>query len=447
MAVDYDKLFKSIGEYLERIVFFESLLPQMDAAYSEIESELTQLDMPHVLEGTFTNLTDFKRQILGWIDFCREKIQSILTDRELVLQNLPLEGTGIEEVLTSLIRDMRLNNQTVLKNTVNIGTIQRTVNNPSSGNLLVTSVLDGASPPGGGATAVPDYFQVPSELAENEVIRLECIRDSFAGDAQPDAETFAILGGQPPTHPFSWETPGSGNGPDIRPAQGSNLVPATAMEDFEEEVPVGWTVVQGIPGITIRQESNPSRVFKGLNALWLRGNSGSSNRPVLKVFIPPGTFQPRKRYLFCVYVLGSPATAAGTLTIQFEGTGYVPLPSEKIVLTASQIAGITSWELFHFFFGWPEVPPVDMALTISFTGTSPVHEVLLDDGAVAEVTYHGGAGFVLIAGKEPFVQGDLFSVPLQNNNQGIFQTFFRKAFRVQLPSSSSPSQPDSRATD
>ena len=145
--------------------------------------------------------------------------------------------------------------------------------------------------------------------------------------------------------------------------------------------------------------------------------------------------QPGRRYAVAVWIQGEATTTSGTLTIQMEGTDYTPGSSEKISMNAAALAAQTSYGVENFFFNCPLEVPTDFELVVKWTGTPTTGKAIFIDGlAFTPVTYCGGIGIVIFAGANPFVVGDRYTFTLANDDAGIFQTFFRKWYKLQLPS-------------
>ena len=127
--------------------------------------------------------------------------------------------------------------------------------------------------------------------------------------------------------------------------------------------------------------------------------------------------------------------SAGTLTVQFEGTGYTAGATEKVVILPGALA--TSWTLASFFVNLPGNIPSDFKLVVKWTGTPDNNKNLyLDDMALGPVTYGGGLGVVVVRGATPFERDDVFTFTVANT-EGVVQKAFRQVFGVQLPSDAS----------
>jgi hypothetical protein len=73
--------------------------------------------------------------------------------------------------------------------------------------------------------------------------------------------------------------------------------------------------------------------------------------------------------------------------------------------------------------------------------------VFTDDVYLSEVRYHGGVGAVVVPGSTRFAANDRFTAA-NTNTEGIIQRFFRRFYRMQLPSNNAAGETilDSLAT-
>lgn len=443
MAVNYDDLFEDLGEFVQRINDFSALFSALDTDFSEIESDLDANGRQDILSGTFEIFEGFKGQLVGWIGAMQAKCTQRLTHRSTILEELRLESTGVQVVLAELIRDMIANSETVEISTVTVGSITDTKTNANAGGCLVDKVLDGVNAPH--ANYQPNWYYngVDSELAGSETMYVQCIRDSQSDGATEGAETFRVDGQVQNASPYSWQNYGSGPGPQLTVLQGASILTNLEMENFTSNVPAGWTVNAGTAGTHLLEET--TTVHRGAAALELVGDAAQASIQISQA-VAAGVFTPRRRYCVGFWVRGNAGVSAGTLTIQFEGTGYTAASTEKIEMNAAALAAQTAYGWEHFYINWPTEPPDDMKLVIKWTGTPSAHNIFIDGGGVAPVVYHNGVNFMVYAGSEKFLRNDRFTLDITNNNAGVFQTFFRKTYGVQLPSDATPSNDDALAT-
>jgi hypothetical protein len=88
-------------------------------------------------------------------------------------------------------------------------------------------------------------------------------------------------------------------------------------------------------------------------------------------------------------------------------------------------------------------------ITISWTSASGVAStgtILVDNINLGTPTNFGNVQYYLLAGGTNWLRGDTITVVTANNDQGIFQTWFGRFYSVALPSSASPTLPDSLVT-
>jgi hypothetical protein len=133
---------------------------------------------------------------------------------------------------------------------------------------------------------------------------------------------------------------------------------------------------------------------------------------------------------------GSPAKSVTRVTAGVEG--------DCVVLPAAAFP--TDWALPHFWINTPTILPADWKLVVEVTGTlTNAVAVYVDSLALEAVTYHGGVGLVVVAGQTRWISGDRTTFTVANDQAGKFQEFFRKRYKVQLPSSGSPNISDALA--
>jgi hypothetical protein len=432
MAVNYTDLFENIGEYVQRTNDFVGLYSALDTDLSEISSELQANGRYDVLSGQYEQFTGFKGQVLGWISSMKGKVVELLMHRSTVLEQLSLGGNvNLQTVLIEIFRDMN-GSQSVDANTVTVGSVTEDKANANAGTLLVGKVLDGVSQPHPGYLANPLYDGLDSELAGvSDTLVVTCTTDSETDNVREGRESFAF-GGKPSNgDQYHWNSYGSGGGSQITTVQGSGMLLNMDFEDFTTNVPDSWTVVTGTAGTHILEEA--TNVLHGDASLELIGNASLAEIKLTQS-VATGTFRPKKRYLLAAYVKGNGSITSGTLTIQFEGTGYTASSGEKIEMDEIALAAQTSFGLEYFYINMPDEIPDDLALVIKLNDTPSAHSIYIDWMGIGPVTYFNGVHLAMVAGEDNFLRDDRFIVDISNNEAGVFQTAFRKMFGFQLPS-------------
>lgn len=436
----YTNLFEVMGEYLQRINDYVTIISDLETDRSQIEAEMQANSAPLNLYRDNTDVFDnFKSTTLSWITKLTSKIETVLNNDELVLDHFTTTS-GWDGILLELIPDMISASQTIKKSTITIGSVTDSKTNSTAGTVLIDGVLDGYSGPGRGFPAREDYNGVASELAPtSDAMVITCISDSVVSGISEGAERFA-WGGTVGEEGYTTNNSGTGAGPALSTLQ--NLTTTISNADFETwtdaTTPGTWTESSG----TVTRSASP---YKGTYACSFVGD-GSTVMTITQAVA--GSFDRKRRYCVACYVKGQTGIAAGALEIMFTGTGYTAGGTEKISMDASALAAATGWTLKHFYINMPNDIPSDLKLSIDVkSGLTNAKTVIIDQVMVGPVVYNGGVNAVVVMGAGVFRKNDIFSFSISNNDAGVFQTFFRKGLGLQLPSSASPTIADSLASD
>lgn len=441
MTVNYTDLFENVGEYVERVNEFVTVMTNIGSGYLELAVDLETNGRFDVLEGEFTRFESFKADVLGWINQMKARVQVVLTHKATVLDELMYgNDTTFPSVIAALFTDMVTNTQSIAANTVTLGSV--TMSGSGSGLVIVSKVLDGFNPPSDGYPVVPGYNGIDSQLALTDDMALTCLSDSETSGLIEGNEQFQWAGRPSSGDNYSWLTFGTGSGPTIGTIQASTIMVNMGFDAFNTNVPSGWVLNLGTAGTHVREESG-ANAMKG-SALRLTGNATIAEVNISQAV---GTsFSPNRRYMVGFWIKSDGSISAGNLTIQFEGTDYTAGVSEKIDLDATALAALTDYEWQYFWINMPEEIPDDMELVIKLDGTPSANDVFIDYGGAKEATYFNGHCAVVVAGEDKFLIGDRAEYTVSNNYAGVFQTAFTKLYGFQLPSSGSPTQADSLAT-
>lgn len=442
MAVNYTNLFENIGEYVQRVNDFAGIISALGTDFSEIEAELHTNAMFDVLDGEFDQYEQYKAQVLAWIGITKGKILELFTHKATVLDELVYgSNTDFEAVIGALFEAMVDDSESIELNSVTLGAVTATMISAGDGTVITTKVLDGVTAPSSGYPVVYAYNGVDSELALSDDMALTCVSDSETDGATDGFETFQWAGRPASSDPYSWESFGSGDGPTVQPIQAGGILLNAEFQNFTTtNTPDDWTVNTGTVGTHILESAT---VHRGTKSLRLVGNASLAEINLSQLVT---TLVPNKRYMVGFYVQGTTGTSAGTLTIQFEGTGYTAASTEKITMNAAALAAQTSFGWEYFWINTPATMPDDFELVIKWSGTPSAHSVYINGGGLRAADYFNGHAVMVIAGDEPFLRGDKFEYTVTNDYAGVFQTAFAKLFGIQLPSDASPTQADTLAT-
>jgi hypothetical protein len=354
---------------------------------------------------------------------------------------LNLTSINIANVMAALLPQMVTDGQSVQKNNVTIGTVTATGGNTGNGNIIISPIMDGVTAPARFAVAQRGYNGLATELAIPETMLITCTNDSFSGNVTAGNEAFQITGPLGQTNTWGVGSEGTGQGPTFNTIQASSLLQNASFTTFAGGVPTGWTLTG--PAADCAQDQTTSVL--GGSSVKLTGD-GTAATLALSQAVTRGQLTPLKRYLVGGYYKASAvATSSQMLTINFSGSGYSPASSEQVQIAGN--AWSTSWVFVSFWINLPKTLPTPWTLNLSLTGTVPNGtSVWFDSFGMAAATYENGLAFAATTGSTPFAKGDSFSSVIGNDFGGVFQVAARRLWGVQLPSSASPTIPNSLAT-
>lgn len=450
MAINYTNLFEDIGKFIKSGNKFRNTAtsvgspsPDIDALQGEVETTLTGNGSYASLSGISELFNGLKDRMVSACQEMGSRIQTRLMDYDTVVSQLPLPANpSIQQVLSELIIDMVANAQDVLKSTAAFGSTTYNSGNVGNGVLQRSLVLDGYSQPHIGTPSNPKYLGVNSELVLNDTIHFECVRDSYDGQLTAGEEQFSWKSDQPFTSPFNWRGEGGGDGPVFTVLNAATLVTNRDFETFTTtDIPDGWTVSTGTVGTHINQST--AQKYRGSSSLELTGD-GSLAAIKLTFPLNRASLNPLRRYCLAMAIQSNLVGGnAGTFTARLEGTGYTS--TEAISIAPGSYSA--TWAYSACFINLPANVPSDLKLIIQLAGTpTNAKSVWIDSLAFGPAVWHQGISVAILAGSTPWAKGDRIDLVTSNDDAGVIQTFFRKQFHVQLPSSATPSLADSLAT-
>lgn len=450
MAFDYDGanggVFTHLGKFIKHIDLTGTDGTNLAADQDEIIDALDAGDQDTVVQGIAPQFDSWRREFVQRRQYLAGKCLARLQDRVTVLLEIGAISSEQAEILTKLVRRMLIDSETINASAVVLGTVTAGAGNQGNGTFLLTKVLDGFSSPGQLAgvqfPAMLENNGLETELCvPSETMSLVCVGDSFRGNAQEGQESWAWEG-RIADEQFGILGDGSGS---IGTVTASNLLINGDFETFSTaDEPDGWEIEAGTPGTHIEEQAAGADVYHGDFSLKLTGDGA-----LAAITFSQATFVPQlnatRRYAVHVRVKADATISAGTLTIQFVGTGYTA-GTDKIEVAHGALP--TSWTLYSFFATIPAEVPSDFKLSVSW-GSTPTNakSLWIDDVWLQPANYGGGIGIVPVRGSIPFIEGDRFTWTVANT-EGIFQRFFRRQFGVQLPSNAAAGETiaDSLAT-
>lgn len=357
-----------------------------------------------------------------------------LQDFASVVQVLGIPSSDMSQVIPALISQMVLDTASVDASTVTIGSVTAAAANVGNGTILVDRTLDGYSIPIGGGISHPAYLGRLTELSITETMKFVVILDSYA-DGQTSGQESLIWNGQPGLiGTWSLGEEGSGQGPGLSTLQAGTILENMGFETWTvTNTADNWTLDTGTIATNFAQQTSGANVYRGSYSAKFIGTGAAASISITQP-ISATRVKPMQRYCCSIRYKASGTDGEGVaFTVKLTGTGYSEGSTERIVVAGGSLP--TSWTLGYFYVNLPAVIPSDLNMSISFTGT-PAVTIYVDDLGFSPVVWHNGVNAVAIAGATPFVKGDSWTVAITNDQASTFNEFFRRAFKVQLPSSS-----------
>lgn len=442
MAVDYTDLFTSIGKIVKHYNLLGTDAVNLDTDRADIEGVFEAEDQPDKISGIVSSFNSLKSSHYSLraslVRFCTNRI----VDKTTIVDELLIPSANLATVIPALISQMNTDSESVDGSTVTLGSVTAGASNIGDGTVLISKVLDGTTSPTSGFKSHPEYDGIDSEIGLPETITLLCKADSYSAQATAGQERFSVYGEPKSTNNVEPEG-GSGVGPSIATANASSLISNKDLENWTSNVPDGWTLDSGTAGTHVLEET--TEIYRGSSSLEIAGDGAQAT---IQLSQTVSRLTPKKRYLFTARYKASAAdTASQTFIIQFEGTGYTAASSEKVSIAGNALA--TSWTLVSFWVNIPADVPSDFEIVIKVTGTlNTAKKIYVDSIGFTPAVYHNGVAIGVVAGATPFAANDKFTFTVANDAAGTFQEFFRRVYKVQLPSDTGGSETiaDSLAT-
>lgn len=438
MAVDYTKVFTVIGSIVDKVNDYFTYIDVFTNDQADLEDVLSNQVLVR-LEGTLPeDYQDFKDNVSDWIGVLIDRSTTVLTDEQLIGDNFAF-GTNpsLTIVWPALLHDMVENDINVESSVSTIGSINYDTANAQVGVIETGTLLDGFNPPMQGAQAIIEYVGLETQMTpDDETITFTCVSDS-EHSATRGGETFQITGTNAGSDPYS---PGGENigilgNIQVADNQASRYVTNSSFDSWTGVEADGWTTVITAGGTTDQAIVESENTVTG---------SGSSLRTIPsgnKGFVTYQTVNPNIFDRNRAYFLSCWAQKDTDI-----------LGDQSLILSITSISGFfknvtvnpttTAWEHFSGQFIIPAELTDDLYVEIIGTLVDTNDSVRVDQVVITPCTYIAGVAVALFGGPEKWREGDFIEVPLSNTNDGLFQTFARKAYKVQLPTDDTPTISD-----
>jgi len=455
MAVNYTNLFTTIGAFIKSLNTVRAIGLSGGSIETELENiktKLTATGREDILSGVQEQYDSMKNQTTSWVSSNATKVTETLTHRETVLEELPGMGTAsdISTALVEIYRDMIDNSQDIDASVVTISAVSADAGNSGNATILVDKVLDGVNSPIAGSLFNPEWNEIDSQLSVSETMTITCSADEDSDGLTIGEEQF-IIEGQPQATGgrYGWETEGSGETLEVASLNTHQIIANKDFESWDTNVPESFDLDDGVAGDNVIQETTGASVYRGDSALKMVGDGTATIQ--ISQTLPLRILTPKRRYCLSCFVKGDATAAAGTLTIQFESPSgeYTAASSQKIEMNDAALAAQTSYGEEHFYINAPATIPDDLELVIKITGTLTTGTIIrIDSLAFGPVEWANGVNIAIVSGSSQSVRTDRYTFTTTNDDAGVFQTFFRKQYRFQMPSvtDGSETQADGLAT-
>ncbi len=192
------------------------------------------------------------------------------------------------------------------------------------------------------------------------------------------------------------------------------------------------------PGLTVYQDTNTTVPATGGGALWLEPNSGGD----IVISQTLRNISPGSALAACAWLAQLNCTSGSTLSITISGLSSIP----SLTIFSGDPSALTENYTLKTAAAWPTAITQNATLTIRWgnsdsAGSTAV--ILVDQMAIAKMTTLGYNQIAVLRGAVDFAIGDNFSFTTTNNYAGLMQSGFGQFMLTQLPSSGSPTIPDS----
>lgn len=434
MALDYIQTFSIVGSYLDKINDYFMYYATLDDDKGDIDFLFAGENLVRLGDGLTEDYNDFKSEVSGWISTLISRISAVLTDEELIGQNFSFGQTAtLDLVWPALIHDMNENSESVDESTSTVGVIEYDTQNTEIGVLVTGTTLDGVTPPMAGAPIIREYAGLTTQLTpDDEILTLTCTSDSETG-ATRGSETFQITGTLAGSDPFS---PGGENVGQLGSIQaadnaGNQYLSNGGFDSWTDGLPDNWS--GGTAGECF-EESTTVVYGSGSSLKTLQEDDTLALLQTLS-----GSLLVRKKaYFLSVWAAKDTDVATDqslSLLIGDDGGAFASLNFAPTT---------TNWENFTTQFLVPDEIEGDIKLYLQSTTdlSSSNDPVIVDNIVIVPCDYFSGVALAVFSGPDKFLIGDQIRVPLSNDSDGKFQAFFRKAYKVQLPTSGSATIPE-----
>lgn len=452
MALDHVGLFTVLGKHIKAINLQNGYISAIETSKEEIRDAYEVEDLHDVYSSLPSRISQIQSSITSSIQNLISQCTTLLTDRDYVLEELPIFSYDINSVLDGLREYMVNNSLTIKTSVVSLGgadtpfNISRDTVSSATGalgtdrpRLMCGRLLDGTNNPSSSIRAKSYYSNLESMSAMTTTVRAEIVSNPTLANttARLFADTQTTL-----SYQLQAESPGSG--PNLSNIDSSPNLVGTNYDftAWTGDNPTGWTMSGGVAGTDWEDLSNTGDGPLKLNTL-----NVETKRQIT------GLVHNR---CYCIAILVKGVAYNATDDLMTVGLRLVDASGATSHM--SQASGIidqgaATYQIVYKFFVLPSTVDLDdVYVEVEYIArTHASDDVSIDKVVIAPATYYNGLAWAWWA---PAAGTNNANIPLKaqqslavsNNNGGVIQTFFRKAYGVQLPAADSPILADSLAT-
>lgn len=439
MAVDYTKLFTIVGKYADKVRDYYAYVGTFTTDKTAIETVLGAQSVVYLGDGLTESYDSYKTSVSDWISDLIGHVETVLTDEALVGVNFSFGSSPtLDAVFEALLKDMTENDKNVTASVSTVGSVVYDTANTDVGVVKVGTKLDGITPPLDGAQAIREYAGLTTQLTPTaETVTLTCVSDSETGGSR-GSETFQITGTGAQSDPYSptEENIGSPGSVSVADSSAESYVSNSSFDDWEDDEPTGWTVEAGTPVTDFKEEDTEILYSPGSSLRTL-----TTNAVTISQVLSSSTFERGKSFFISIWAKKIDSdNSVITLAIKHSPGGT---PTD--IFTENHTLDQTDWTNYCSQFVMPWEVEGDLELHVTFNSAG-AGDCVFDQLVITPCEYLAGVSIAVFGGPEKWLVGDTITIPLSNNNAGLFQNFFRRAFRIQLPTDATPTISDGLVT-
>jgi hypothetical protein len=468
MAINYTNLFQILGKYVKTLNVNFGMLADIQTGIDDIEGELELKTLNRLTSSVHNTLETNKRDVETWTTNLIAEISKVITDRDFVLEQLVTSSVDINSVLQELIKDMLANAESVKVNNFTADPFSASLSfisaKPTVSLLIyaITGGYDGVTPPHPGWPASRHYENTVYQDEYIQMLPEAALHIQVVSANSDGEEILRWVDLRPKTDFYKDQERSAGVGPDIPLAHTENLITkvSSEMENFTGNKPDGWIVTSATGAIPGVDYDSYNIAFRGDFSLVIRGDEGSGPHTITLSQNLPQLIPGKGYFVACKisnniipgdHVNSKISTQYDLVDCTITGERLNGTTWNTTVQGGADTGSYAAadWFTTYLDFVVPfSIKPETLSLSLKFDpyGTD---WMLVDEIVVAPLHYFNGLGHAILRGTEVdrLEVGDVSDTVYtqSTNGDGVFQDFFMKAYKIQLPSDSTETIVDSWA--